>query len=140
SALLRSFESAQLPVFLVWFALSGSRLDLGQLWLTLVPVLILAVARAGWFFVAGRVACALTAAPPIVRRSGWLGLIPQAGLSLALMVVLPSNFPRFGGAAAVMILSLLGVNLLVSPIFLRGALIRSGEAGKKQAEDFAAHG
>ena len=37
-----------------------------------------------------------------------------------------------------MILSLLGVNLLLSPVLLRGALIRSGEAGKKQASDFAA--
>jgi Kef-type K+ transport system membrane component KefB len=138
SALLRSFESAQLPVFLVWFALSGTRLDLGQLWLTLVPVLILAAARAGWFFLGSRLACALTSAPPVVARFGWVGLVPQAGLSLALMVVIPSNFPSFGGAAAVMILSLLGVNLLVSPVMLRAALIRSGEAGQKQASDFAA--
>ena len=137
SALLRSFESAQLPVFLVWFALSGTRLDLGQLWLTLVPVLILAAARCGWFFVGSRLACALTSAPPAVARLGWVGLVPQAGLSLALMVVIPSNFPSFGGAAAVMILSLLGVNLLVSPVMLRAALIRSGEVGKKQASDFA---
>jgi Kef-type K+ transport system membrane component KefB len=140
SALLRSFESAQLPVFLVWFALSGTRLDLGQLWLTLVPVLILAAARGGWFFLGSRLACALTSAPPAVARFGWVGLVPQAGLSLALMVVIPSNFPSFGGAAAVMILSLLGVNLLVSPVMLRAALIRSGEAGQKQASDFAAHG
>jgi Kef-type K+ transport system membrane component KefB len=138
SALLGGFESAQLPVFLVWFALSGTRLDLGQLWLTLVPVLILAAARAGWFFIGGRMACAVTAAPPVVARFSWVGLVPQAGLSLALIVVIPNNFPSFGGAAAVMILSLLGVNLLVSPVLLRSALIRSGEAGKKQASDFAA--
>jgi Kef-type K+ transport system membrane component KefB len=139
SALLGGFESAQLPVFLVWFALSGARLDLAQLWTVLVPVLILAAARAGWLFVGSRVACALTTAPRVVARFGWIGLVPQAGLSLALLVVIPNNFPSFGGAAAVMILSLLGVNLLVSPVILRGALIRSGEAGKKQASDFAAH-
>ncbi|HEX3766052.1 MAG TPA: cation:proton antiporter [Kofleriaceae bacterium] len=139
SALLRGFESAQLPVFLVWFALSGARLDLPQLWATLVPVLILAAARGAWFFVGGRLACAITAAPPVVARFSWIGLVPQAGLSLALMVVVPTNFPSFGGDVAVMILSLLGVNLLISPIMLRGALIASGEVGKKQAEDFAAH-
>jgi Kef-type K+ transport system membrane component KefB len=138
SALLRGFESAQLPVFLVWFALSGTRLDLGQLWVTLVPVLILAAARGGWFFLGSRIACAFTAAPPVVTRFSWVGLVPQAGLSLALIVVVPINFPSFGGDVAVMILSLLGVNLLVSPVLLRSALIRSGEAGKKQASDFAA--
>lgn len=137
SALLRGFESAQLPVFLVWFALSGTRLDLAQLWDMLIPILILAAARGGWFFVGGRLACALTAAPPAVARFSWVGLVPQAGLSLALIVVIQNNFPSFGGAAAVMILSLLGVNLLISPVLLRSALIRSGEAGKKQASDFA---
>lgn len=139
SALLEGFESAQLPVFLVWFALSGAKLDLPLLQVSLVPVLILAGTRALWFFISARAACALTSAPPTVARYSWTGLIPQAGLSLALIVVIQANFPSFGRDAAVLILSLLGVNLLVSPIALRLALIRSGEAGRKHAADFAAH-
>jgi Kef-type K+ transport system membrane component KefB len=138
SALVHSFESAQLPVFLVWFALSGARLDLVQLWEVGIPVLILAGARAGWFFIGGRIACAWTAAPPVVARWSWIGLVPQAGLSLALFVVIQNNFSGFGGAASVLILSLLGVNLLIAPVVLRSALLRSGEAGQKQASDFAA--
>jgi Kef-type K+ transport system membrane component KefB len=139
SALLEGFESAQLPVFLVWFALSGTQLDIVQLWESIVPVLILAGARAGWFAIGTRVACALTDAPRAVARYSWLGLVPQAGLSLAFIVSIKANFPTFGRDAAVMILSLLGVNVLVSPVLLRGALIRSGEAGQKHAADFAAH-
>jgi Kef-type K+ transport system membrane component KefB len=139
SSLLDGFESAQLPVFLVWFALSGTRLDIFQLWQTLIPVLILAAARGTWFFVGSRVACAITAAPPVVARFSWIGLVPQAGLSLALIVVIQNNFPSFGPQAAVIMLSLLGVNLLISPVLLRFALLRSGEAGQKQASDFAAH-
>lgn len=139
SDLLDGFESAQLPVFLVWFALSGTKLDIVQLWAGLIPVLILAGARAGWFFISARIACAWTGAPPVVTRFSWIGLVPQAGLSLALIVVIQNNFPSFGGQAAVLILSLLGVNLLISPVLLRSALIRSGEAGQKQASDFAAH-
>lgn len=139
SALLEGFESAQLPVFLVWFALSGTLLDLEQLWASLVPVLILAGARAAWFAIGTRIACRLTGAPPAVTRSSWIGLVPQAGLSLALIVTIQNNFPTFGKQAAVMILSLLGVNVLLSPVLLRSALIRAGEAGKKQATDFAAH-
>jgi Kef-type K+ transport system membrane component KefB len=138
SALLHGFESAQLPVFLVWFALSGARLDVAQLWATIVPVLILAGARAAWFWIGGRIACAVTSAAPVVARWSWAGLIPQAGLSLALMIVIQTNFPSFGAKASVIMLSLLGVNLLFSPVLLRGALLRSGEAGRKQASDFAA--
>jgi Kef-type K+ transport system membrane component KefB len=139
SKLLEGFESAQLPVFLVWFALSGTKLDLPLLREALVPVLILAVARAAWFAIGGRIACALTSAPPAVARYSWIGLVPQAGLSLALIIVIQTNFPRFGADAAVLILSMMAVNLVLAPVALRAALIRSGEAGQKQATDFAAH-
>jgi Kef-type K+ transport system membrane component KefB len=139
SALLEGFESAQLPVFLVWFALSGTQLDLVRLWEGIVPVMILAAARALWFVIGTKLAGALTDAAPAVRRYSWIGLVPQAGLSLALMVTIRSNFPSFGADASVMILSLLGVNVLLSPVLLRSSLIRAGEAGKKQAADFAAH-
>jgi len=140
SGLLHGFESAQLPVFLVWFALAGTKLDLGQLTQTIIPVLILASVRAGWYFVGTNLACRTTNAPPVVRSYAWIGLVPQAGLSLALIVVIQKTFPSFGPAAAVLLLSVLAVNQIVSPVALRAVLIKSGEAGKKQGVDFAAGG
>lgn len=50
-----------------------------------------------------------------------------------------AQFGAIGVERAVMILSLLGINLLISPVLLRSALIRSGEAGRKQAAGFADH-
>ncbi|MBA3463301.1 MAG: cation:proton antiporter [Deltaproteobacteria bacterium] len=138
SDLLHGFESAQLPVFIVWFALAGTRLDLVQLSQTIVPVLILAAVRAGWYYAGTTVACRYTGASPVVARFAWIGLVPQAGLSLALIVVIQKTFPTFGTEAAVILLSVLAVNQIASPIALRIALIRSGEAGKKQGGDFAA--
>lgn len=137
SALLHGFESAQLPVFLVWFALAGTRLDLVQLSAAIVPVLILAASRAGWYYVGTRAACAYTNAPPAVAKYAWMGLVPQAGLSLALIVVIQKQFPTFGAQAAVILLSVLAVNQILSPPILRAMLLRSGEAGKKQGVDFA---
>lgn len=137
--LLHSFESAQLPVFLVWFALAGLKLDLKQLWITLIPVLIIVVARGGAFYLGSKVAMSKDAPSPAVANNAWIGLVPQAGLSLALIVLIQKTFPSFGGAAAVIMLSVLGVNQLVSPILLRRALIKTGEAGKKSATDFAPH-
>ncbi|MBL0219960.1 MAG: cation:proton antiporter [Myxococcales bacterium] len=138
SSLIHGFESAQLPVFLVWFALAGTKLDLGQLVQTIIPVLILASVRAGWHFVGTRFACERTDAPPTVTKYAWIALVPQAGLSLALIVVIQKTFPTFGPAAAVLLLSVLAVNQIFSPIALRSFLVRSGEAGKKQGVDFAA--
>ena len=138
SKLLHGFESAQLPVFLVWFALAGTRLDLVQLTAVIGPVMIIAASRAGWHFLATRFAAERAGAPPEVSRHAWIGLVPQAGLSLAFLVVIPKAFPTFGPSAAVLLLGVLAVNQLVSPILLRSALVRSGEAGKKQGGDFAA--
>jgi Kef-type K+ transport system membrane component KefB len=133
NALLHGFEAAELPVFLVFFSLSGTKLDINQLWLTAVPVAIIAAARAGVFFLGCRFACARTGADPSISRFGWTGLVPQAGLSLALIVVIQKNFPTFGPAAAVLLLSVVGVNQLIAPLLLRLSLIRSGEAGKRTA-------
>ena len=137
SALFHNFESAELPVFLVFFSLAGSKLDLYQLWATLIPVAIIAAARATVFYFGCRWACARTHADPAVAKYGWTGLVPQAGLSLALVVVIQKNFPSFGPPAAVLLLSVVGINQLIAPVLLRLSLIRSGEAGKRLKTELA---
>ena len=138
SKLLRGFESAELPVFLVFFSLAGSSLDVFQLWAMVVPVAIIAATRAAVFYLGCRAACARTGADPAVTRYGWTGLVPQAGLSLALVVVIRNSFPSFGPAAAVLLLSVVGVNQLIAPVLLRLTLNRAGEAGKRAENSFAA--
>jgi Kef-type K+ transport system membrane component KefB len=135
--LLHGFEAAELPVFLVFFSLSGSKLDLYVLWATLIPVVLIATLRAAVFYVGCRFACARTDAHPSVARFGWTGLVPQAGLSLALVVVIQKNFPSFGPAAAVLLLSVVGVNQLIAPLLLRASLVKSGEAGRRAVQRLA---
>ncbi len=137
SKLLRGFESAELPVFLVFFSLAGSRLDIYQLWAMVIPVAIIAVARAAVFYVGCKAACRRTGADLAVTKYGWTGLVPQAGLSLALVVVIRNSFPSFGPAAGVLLLSVVGLNQLVAPVLLRITLTRSGEAGKRAEHAFA---
>ncbi|HSK03351.1 MAG TPA: cation:proton antiporter [Kofleriaceae bacterium] len=140
SALMNGFESAQLPVFLVFFALAGARLDLDTLYAAIVPVALLAAARAASFFVGCRIATSVTRAPRPVQQYAWVGLVPQAGLALAIALVLEKTFPVFGPPAAVVVVGVVSLNQLVAPVILRAVLIRSGEAGKKPSIDFAANG
>ncbi|MEO6772227.1 MAG: cation:proton antiporter [Kofleriaceae bacterium] len=137
NALLHGFESAELPVFLVFFSLAGAKLNIFDLASMVVPVIIIAVVRATVFYFGCRIACERTHAEPAVRRYGWTGLVPQAGLSLALVVVIQKNFPTFGTPAAVLLLSVVGINQLVAPVLLRLSLVRSGEAGQRDARAFA---
>lgn len=135
--LLHGFESAQLPVFLVFFALAGSKLDIDTLAGSIVPVALLALVRASSFFVGARVACAVAASPPIVTRFAWFGLVPQAGLALALALVLQKTFPTFGDEAAVILFGVVGLNELIAPVILRSMLLKSGEAGQRAEAEFA---
>lgn len=139
SHLLHGFESAQLPVFLVFFALAGSGLDIYGLWAGALPVLVVVVVRAISFYAGCRFAGRVTGAPSVVTNYSALGLVPQAGLALALALVLAKNFQTFGQEAAELLLAVVGVNQLIGPVLLRFALLRSGEAGKKQTTDFATH-
>ncbi|HWO25984.1 MAG TPA: cation:proton antiporter [Kofleriaceae bacterium] len=140
AVLLSGFEAAQLPVFLVFFALAGAKLDLDILTSSFVPIAILASARAASFFVGGKLATAITGAPPLVRKYAWFGLVPQAGLALALALVMDKTFPTFGKPASVIMIGVVGFNELIAPVILRAMLLRTGESGKKQGGDFAAGG
>jgi Kef-type K+ transport system membrane component KefB len=140
SKLLSKFESAQLPVFLVFFALAGSHIDIYRLYSALIPVVILAGTRAASFFVGARLACKITHAEPVVAKYAWFGLVPQAGLALALAIVLSNTFPTFGKGAATILLGVVGFNECVAPVILRAMLVKSGEAYKKQGVDFASGG
>jgi Kef-type K+ transport system membrane component KefB len=137
SEVTRSFQSAQLPVFLVFFALAGTKLDIQTLWNSLLPVGIIAVVRATSFYLGARLACKISGAEAVVTRYAWFGLVPQAGLALALALVLKNTFPSFGDGAAVILFGVVALNECIAPIILRVMLLRSGEAGKKQGVDFA---
>ncbi len=127
--LLQRFETAELPVFLVFFAVAGCRLDLGQLWSTIVPVAAIAIMRAAVFFVGCRAASERTRADDVIARHAWTGLVPQAGLSLAFAVTIQRDFPTFGPGAAVLMLSVIAINQLIAPVLLRASLVRSREVG-----------
>jgi Kef-type K+ transport system membrane component KefB len=137
--LIRDFESAQLPVFLVFFALAGAKLDIAALYAAILPVVILAVTRATAFYFGARYACRRTNADAIVTKYAWFGLVPQAGLALALALLIQKSFPSFGNQAAVVLFGVVGVNELIAPVILRALLLRSGEAGKRAATDFIPH-
>lgn len=129
--LLEGFDAASLPVYLVFFALAGAKLDVVALAALAVPVLVLVVVRAGSFYVGGRLGTRAPDVAPVVKRLAWIGLVPQAGLALALAELVRRTFPSFGDSAFALVLGVVATNELTAPVALRIALLRSGEAGKR---------
>jgi Kef-type K+ transport system membrane component KefB len=139
-ALLHQIEGARLPLFLVFFSLAGTHIDVRQLAAALLPVSILVVVRALAFRVGTGIACRVSDAEEVVRRYAWFGLVPQSGLALALALLVRQTFPSFGDAAAALTFGVVGANELIAPVLLRRMLVRSGESGKKAIPDFATGG
>ena len=136
--LVDGLDAASLPVYLVFFALAGAKLDLAALGAVVVPVAIVVVVRASSFYLGTKTGCARVEADPVVRRFAWLGLVPQAGLALALAALVQRSFPEFGDAAFALVVGVVATNEMIAPVILRIALLRSGEAGKRTTHDFAA--
>jgi hypothetical protein len=94
-----------------------------------VPIVAIVLVRALAFYVGGRIAT--RGADPPVRAYAWLGLLPQAGLALALAELIRRSFPELGDEAFALVIGVVGVNQLIAPILLRLAFERSGETGRR---------
>lgn len=126
--LIRDLEAASLPVYIVFFALAGATLHLESVASLGAIALGLVLIRGGGFWIFGRVATGATRAPDIVRRWAWAGLLPQAGLALALALLIKQEFGAFGEAASALLIGVVAINELLMPILLKQVLLRSGEA------------
>src|SRR6185503_16222428 len=94
-------------------------------------VVVRALGLLGLSNVAARVADA----PEVVRRYAGFGLLPQAGLALALALLFAKTFPDFGAGASALTFGVVALNELIAPVIYRQALVRSGEAGRAVTTD-----
>jgi Kef-type K+ transport system membrane component KefB len=106
------------------FALLGVRLDAAGA-LDLWPwVLLLGGVRAVGLYWGGRWAARDPLVTPDLARSGWLGLVSQAGVGLLLAAAGRRAFPEWGVSFESMAVALVALHAIVGPICLRRALAR----------------
>jgi Kef-type K+ transport system membrane component KefB len=127
----RHIEAPSLPVYILFFAVAGANLHLDVLAIVGAPAVLFVVVRAGGLLFGSRLGARLAGAPRNVQSFAGFGLLPQAGLALALSLLFGDTFPEFGADAAALTLGVVAINELMAPALYRYALIRSGEAGKK---------
>jgi Kef-type K+ transport system membrane component KefB len=133
AALRRSFEAASLPVYILFFTVAGASIHLSAIATVWLPVLALIGARTIGLFFGTRVAAGIAGAPDSVRRWAGFGLLPQAGLAIALAMLFARAFPSFGEHAKALTLSIVAINELIAPALLRIAFVRSGEAKERSS-------
>ncbi|GAB4207775.1 MAG: hypothetical protein OHK0013_25670 [Sandaracinaceae bacterium] len=131
-ALRQAFADASLPVYILFFTVTGASIHLAELPHVAVPAAVIVLVRAGGLLVGGYVGGRLADADANVQKLIGFGLLPQAGLAIAFALLFARTFPSIGEPAAALALSVISVNELVAPALLRQAFLRSGEAAPQR--------
>jgi len=122
-----------IPVYVVFFALAGSNLQLGVLadmwpWALLLAGLRVAGLWGGLRWARGG---AGAGRDPAVGADwvnyGWLALISQGGLAVTLAAVLRRAFPEWNVSLEALLVAMIGVHQLAGPICFHWVLRRTGE-------------
>lgn len=126
--LLHAMERSAAPVFVVFFALSGAKIQVQQVAALLPLVVPIALVRAGAIWTGMRLGGLWAGAGAPERKYAWMGLISQAGVAIGLATIVSEAYPEQGAALGTLLLALIAVNETVGPILFRRAIVASGEA------------
>ncbi|MFZ1397994.1 MAG: NAD-binding protein, partial [Candidatus Promineifilaceae bacterium] len=97
--------------------------------LTTLPVaLALFVVRASGIGIGSFLGGKIAGEPAEFNKYAWMGLITQAGIALGLAREVAVEFPTLGDAFATLVISVVVLNEIFGPMFLKSALRRAGEA------------
>lgn len=114
-------------VYVAFFTLTGIAIKLDILMATWPIALALFGVRILSIFVGSFVGSRAAGESSLFQRNAWLGLITQAGIALGLAREVALEFPALGDAFATMIISVVVLNEIFGPLFLKFALRRAGE-------------
>lgn len=125
--IVRATQPLTLPIFAIFFAVVGAEIHL-HAFLHVAPFALTAAAvRALSIFAGAHAGSAAGRVPRPIARLVPLGLLPQAGVAIALAVLVLNDFPPWGRVLGTVLLGSIVVNELVGPILFRFALARAGE-------------
>ena len=114
-------------VYVAFFTITGLGLKLDILWETLPYAAALFVVRAVGIAIGAAAGATLAGEPAGIRRISWMAYITQAGIALGLAREVAVQFPDLGTAFATLIISVVVLNEIFGPLFLKAALRRAGE-------------
>ncbi len=131
--LREAMERSAAPVFVIFFALAGAKLDIAEvmrLWAIVLPIVLV---RAGGLWFGCRLGGKWAGLEPQETRYLWLGLVAQAGVAIGLVDVASSVYPAAGGDMRTILLAVIAVDQTIGPILFRRALIKAGEVGQRRS-------
>lgn len=128
--LFQRMEDLSLPVYCMFFALAGAKVNVSEFATLWYFCIALAAIRAAVIFFAVLIARKAAGYSDEWASLIWLGLIPQAGVSLVLVALLMNTFAALPWSTSIssLLIGMIVINELLGPIGFRHALLKSGEA------------
>jgi len=122
-----AIEEIEDVIFAMFFVLAGLHFDLSVIKEAgILAVLILFSRGLGKYFGA-KAGATLAGSPPIVRKCIGLGLLPQAGVALGLVLLGAREFATFGLIMLNGVLASVIINELIAPPLVKYAISKAGE-------------
>ncbi len=126
----KKVEELTVPVYALFFALAGAKVNpalLGDVW---VYVLLLVTIRAGGIWFGTSLGAKLAKVEQPAATWMWTAMLPQAGISLALAVIVSEQFSDFPSVAEKVfniLLCSIAINELIGPVLFKLGLVKAGE-------------
>lgn len=117
-------------VYVVFFTLTGLSVEFELLWKMLPFAGLLFLVRIGGIFVGSYSGSYFAKAPLQCRRFSWMAFITQAGIALGLSAEAARHFPQLGVAFQNLIVSVILLNEVFGPLFLKHVLRQVGETNE----------
>ena len=136
-AMLGAMERAAAPIFVVFFALAGAKLDVAEV-VRLSPLILpIALVRVAGIRSGLQLGAVVARIPRQEVAHVWNGLVSQAGVAIGLVTIAAAAYPQAGSGMRTMLLALIAVNETVGAILFRRALVAAGEVGGDNGKDTA---
>jgi Kef-type K+ transport system membrane component KefB len=126
--LTHAVEGVALPVFAIFFAVVGAEVQLRPFLHTAPYAIGAAILRGLGIYAGARLAGRLVRLDSRFTGQVTLGLLPQAGVAIALVALLLADFEPWGPTVGTIVLGTIIVNQLIGPVLFRNAVVASGEA------------
>lgn len=125
-------------IYAAFFTLAGAMMSLDILANTWKIALLFFVIRMVGMISGAWIGSTIAGDPKQYRRIGWMPYVTQAGVSLALVMVVSSSFPVWGPKLATILIAVIVLNQLIGPPIFKWAIKRVGE-NHNQAKDHYEH-
>ncbi|MFZ5481222.1 MAG: cation:proton antiporter [Myxococcota bacterium] len=134
SEVVRDTEPATVPVFAVFFGVVGAEIHVDAFVAFAGFALLVAGVRAAGMTVGARLGARAAGVDPALARLVPFGMLPQAGIALALANLLAQSPQPWARGLAPLVFGVIVVNELAGPVLFRMALARSGEIGARDRD------